>query len=68
MKSRAFGDRSAAFVTPTLRFVAGTAPYFHDGRYGTLEALLTDGKGHMGSLDGLAPEDVRALAAYLATL
>ncbi len=31
--SRAPGDRSGAFDTPSLRFVGKSAPYFHDGRY-----------------------------------
>jgi cytochrome c peroxidase len=29
-----------AFKTPTLRDVASTAPYFHDGRFATLRAVL----------------------------
>ncbi len=29
-----------AFKTPTLREVARTAPYMHDGRFGTLEAVV----------------------------
>ena len=35
-------DSQASFDTPSLRFIRGTAPYFHDGRYPTLEALLAD--------------------------
>jgi hypothetical protein len=31
---------SGAFKTPTLRNVALTAPYFHNGSYGTLEGVL----------------------------
>jgi cytochrome c peroxidase len=55
-----------AFDTPSLRFVAGTAPYFHDGRYATLEALLADGK--MGNTKYLGKADLRALEAYLGSL
>src|SRR5262245_789877 len=29
-------DVAAEFDTPSLKFVAGTAPYFHDGRFPTL--------------------------------
>lgn len=55
--------------TPTLRFVAGTAPYFHDGRYATLRELLRGSSGKMGgSLDGLGDADLDALEAYLRTL
>src|SRR6266545_4191432 len=34
-------DPADGFDTPSLRFVAGTAPYFHDGRYKTLDDVLT---------------------------
>jgi cytochrome c peroxidase len=33
------GDRGA-FKTPTLRSIAETAPYMHDGAFGTLEAVV----------------------------
>ncbi len=29
-----------AFKTPTLREIARTAPYMHDGRFGTLEEVV----------------------------
>src|SRR5262249_11178565 len=32
-------EAKAEFKTPSLYFVGGTAPYFHDGRYTTLEQL-----------------------------
>lgn len=58
-----------ALETPTLRFVAGTAPYFHDGRYATLRDLLKGSSGKMGgSLDRLGDADMDALEAYLLTL
>ncbi len=57
-----------AFDTPSLRFVTGTAPYFHDGRYPTLEALLASADGAMGHTADLSPADTRALIAYLSTL
>lgn len=58
----------AGFDTPSLRFVRGTAPYFHDGRYPTLEALLEDPASKMGHADQLSVQDRSALAAYLRSL
>ncbi|HEY4118000.1 MAG TPA: cytochrome C peroxidase, partial [Byssovorax sp.] len=63
--SAAVGDDREAFDTPSLRFVGGSAPYFHDGRYATLDALLSS-KGHtMGRAWTLDAADRRALVAYL---
>jgi mono/diheme cytochrome c family protein len=61
-------SRLEAFETPSLRFVGHTAPYFHDGRYLTLRALLNARDTKMGSTKHLAPHDVDALEAYLKTL
>jgi mono/diheme cytochrome c family protein len=61
-------DSQSAFDTPSLHFIAGTAPYFHDGRYPTLEALLADPKSQMGHGASLPVADRAALAAYLRTL
>jgi mono/diheme cytochrome c family protein len=61
-------DFVTAFDTPSLRFVGSTAPYFHDGRYGTLEALLADPASTMGRSATLSPDDRAALAAYLRSL
>jgi mono/diheme cytochrome c family protein len=68
VKSKTRADGSAAFSTPTLRFIGGTGPYFHDGRYPTLRALLTSVDDKMGHTNHLAPEDLDALEAYLRTL
>ena len=35
-----FPDWAAAFKTPSLRNVAGTAPYMHDGSLDSLSAVL----------------------------
>ncbi len=61
-------DRGALFDTPSLRFIGGTAPYFHDGRYATLEALLAGSDGKMGHTLQLSRRDVTAMRAYLETL
>jgi mono/diheme cytochrome c family protein len=68
VKSRGSGDTIDAFDTPSLRFAAGTAPYFHDGRYATLQALLTDTSGPMGAASSRSPEDLAALETFLGTL
>ena len=62
------GAGIATFATPSLRFVGRTAPYFHDGRYATLRALLDATDARMGSTRHLAPGEIDALAAYLETL
>jgi cytochrome c peroxidase len=65
------------FKTPTLRGVALTAPYMHDGSLKTLQdvvELYNRGGGANPSLDpalgplGLSPEEVRALVAFLEAL
>jgi cytochrome c peroxidase len=55
------------FLAPSLRFVAGSAPYFHDGRYRSLGELLEHDRGMSGA-SALPAEDLAALAAYLRTL
>lgn len=57
-----------SFDTPSLKWVSGSAPYFHDGRYSTLMELLSDPKSKMGSSAQLPELDRRALAAYLESL
>jgi DNA-binding beta-propeller fold protein YncE len=66
--SRGVNDTTDAFRTPPLLFVGATAPYFHDGRYATLEQLLTDNLDRMGQTTQLSPDDMLALAAFLRTL
>ena len=61
-------DRERAFDTPSLRSIAGTAPYFHDGRYATLRDLLIWSGATMGHTDQLSNDEVDALEAYLASL
>jgi DNA-binding beta-propeller fold protein YncE len=60
-------DTTRQFLAPSLRFIAGSAPYFHDGRYATLDELLLK-NDKMGNSRTLSEEDRAALAAYLRTL
>jgi cytochrome c peroxidase len=66
--SRARGDVPAKFRTAPLKFVGGTEPYFHDGRYKTLEQLIDSNYGAMGETSDLTDPDRRALLAFLRTL
>jgi cytochrome c peroxidase len=75
------GDRGR-FAVPSLRNVALTAPYMHDGRFATLEEVVvhySDGVHRSVTLDPnlakhpdgglqLSPADQRALVAFLKTL
>jgi cytochrome c peroxidase len=68
-----------AFKTPTLRNIARTAPYFHNGSFPTLAAVIDfydkgGGKGSGGAVDNQDPdvrplklteEERRALLAFL---
>jgi cytochrome c peroxidase len=62
------GASPGGFDTPSLRFVGGTAPYFHDGRYKTLADVLTAPDHAMGESSHLSRPDRAALVAYLETL
>ncbi len=44
------------------------APYFHDGRYPTLQALLADPASGMGDTAALPAQDREDLVAYLRSL
>jgi hypothetical protein len=57
-----------AFDTPSLRFVGGTAPYMHDGRYTTLREVLVKTEGKMGTTKHLREPEVEALIAYLRSI
>ena len=68
-----------AFKTPSLRNVANTAPYMHDGRMATLEAVLEHynelrGEPAVGHRDEilqplrLSSPDLASLAAFLRSL
>lgn len=52
--------------TPSLRHVGATSPYFHDGRYRTLESLLTH--SDMGRVPSLTADQRASLVAFLESL
>jgi cytochrome c peroxidase len=68
------GDRQdwKAFKTPTLREIAGTAPYMHNGIYATLDEVLEffNAGGGPGNTVlkplGLTPAEMQQLKAFLA--
>ena len=66
--TRGAGDNDAKFDTPSLRFVGGTAPYFHDGRFATLMDVLLASDSQMGHTLHLSRADAEALAAYMEML
>jgi len=65
-------DREAdwEFDTPGLAGVWRTAPYLHDGRAPTIEAVLTTHNPHdkHGATADLTPEQIADLAAYVLSL
>jgi DNA-binding beta-propeller fold protein YncE/mono/diheme cytochrome c family protein len=61
-------EPDALFKTPSLLHLAGSAPFFHDGRVETLDALVHQNNDRMGKTNHLSAEDKKALVAYLETL
>jgi mono/diheme cytochrome c family protein/DNA-binding beta-propeller fold protein YncE len=61
-------SETVEYDTPSLRFAGGTAPYFHDGRFGSLGDMLAATDGAMGKTHQLSPDDRRALETYLRSL
>lgn len=68
VKSRAKADTSPKFDTPSLRFVSGSGPWFHDGRYADLETLLVKSDGKMGHTKHLSKAELGDLRTYLESL
>jgi cytochrome c peroxidase len=67
--AKGFDDETrTTFKTPSLWFVAGTAPYFHDGSAATLEELVRENGNRMGDTRHLSAGEQGALVAYLRTL
>jgi cytochrome c peroxidase len=61
-------DEDKQYKTPSLKFVGGTAPYAHDGRFSTLEELIDLNEDRMGNTKQLTKPERAALVAYLRTL
>ncbi len=61
-------EPNQAFKTPSLLFLEGHAPYFHDGSASSIEALVTENHTRMGNTDALTPEERADLIAFLKTL
>jgi YVTN family beta-propeller protein len=55
------------YDTPSLRWVALSAPYFHDGRVATLQELFAQPGAHQ-LVGTVAQADIEALILYLNTL
>jgi DNA-binding beta-propeller fold protein YncE len=68
VQSRHPVDRASGMHTPALTLVAGSAPYFHDGRYASLAELLRASDGTMGKTKHLGDQDLRALETFLKSL
>jgi YVTN family beta-propeller protein len=56
------------FDTPTLRGIASSPPYLHDGSAPTLRDVLVMTKGRMGNITGLSSTDLDALVEFLRSL
>lgn len=55
--------------TPTLRGIAASGPYLHDGRANTLrDVVLWSQNGEMGDTSMLSPTEIDDLTAYLTSL
>ena len=71
---RTIGEKAGAFKTPTLRGVAETAPYLHDGSMATLEEVMDHYRdpppepGHELTPLELSDEEVAQLIAFLRAL
>ncbi|WP_437656943.1 hypothetical protein [Sorangium sp. So ce1182] len=60
--------KGQVYKTPSLRFIAGTAPYYHTGSARTLEELVENNKDRMGRTSHMSRKDRAALVAFLRTL
>ena len=59
------------FKVPSLRLVSRTGPYFHDGRYGTLDqavAAMWEYMQKAGTTEKLTDDDLRDLVEFLKIL
>ena len=61
-------DPQREYKVPSLLYVGGTPPYYHDGSAATLEDLVEHDQDRMGHTSHLTPDERTALVAYLRTL
>lgn len=61
-------EPNGAYKVPSLRHLAGRAPYFHDGSAPDLETLVRDNQDRMGRTSTLSTDQQHALVAFLKTL
>ncbi len=61
-------EEDGKLKTPSLLFIRGTAPYFHDGSAPTLADLIAKNGDRMGKTSQLTDAERDALVAYLETL
>jgi hypothetical protein len=61
-------EPNVMFKTPSLLYVGGTAPYYHDGAATSLEELIRKNGKSMGDTWRLSASDQAALVAYLRTI
>ncbi len=61
-------DPNPSFKTPSLRFVHGSPPYFHDGSAQTLDDVVNKNFDRMGKTSHLNADERAALVAFLRTL
>ncbi|WP_170319893.1 c-type cytochrome [Polyangium spumosum] len=57
-----------SFDTPSLLSIAGSAPYFHDGRHASLSDLLAKADDKMGHARHLSADARAAMVAYMESL
>lgn len=75
MSQNDFVHTQGGFRTPTLRNAANTAPYFHDGRFASLEEVInhyvvtaeTEQQTELRKFP-LTPDEIDALVAFIKTL
>ncbi len=68
VRSATASDQTKEFLVPSLTNVGTSAPYFHDGRYASLEDLIEKCDGSMGMTKQMTPADKKSIVAYLRTL
>lgn len=61
-------DPRREYKIPSLLYVGGTPPYYHDGSAASLEDLVEQIKNRMGRTTHLSAGERAALVAYLKTL